>query len=36
MSTHGMSARKHVMMGSVATTMLGRSPLPLSLARSEV
>jgi nucleotide-binding universal stress UspA family protein len=36
MSTHGISARNHVMMGSVATTMLGRSPLPLSLARSEV
>jgi nucleotide-binding universal stress UspA family protein len=36
MSTHGMSARNHVMMGSVATTMLGRSPVPLLLARSEV
>ena len=36
MATHGISARNHVMMGSVATTMLGRSPLPLLLARSEV
>jgi nucleotide-binding universal stress UspA family protein len=36
MSTHGISARNHVMMGSVATTTLGRSPLPLLLARSEV
>jgi nucleotide-binding universal stress UspA family protein len=36
MSTHGISARNHVLMGSVATTMLGRSVLPLLLARSEV
>jgi len=36
MSTHGLSARNHVLMGSVATTMLGRSVLPLLLARSEV
>jgi nucleotide-binding universal stress UspA family protein len=35
-STHGISARNHVLMGNVATTMLGRSPLPLLLARSEV
>jgi nucleotide-binding universal stress UspA family protein len=36
MSTHGLSARKHVFLGSVGTTMLGRSPLPLLLSRSEV
>jgi nucleotide-binding universal stress UspA family protein len=36
MSTHGYSARRHVVMGSVAMTMLGRSPLPLLLARAEV
>jgi nucleotide-binding universal stress UspA family protein len=36
MSTHGHSARRHVVMGSVALTLLGRSPLPLLLARAEV
>jgi len=36
MSTHGVSASQHVFMGSVATTMLGRSPLPLILARADV
>jgi len=36
MSTHGHSARRHVVMGSVAMTLLGRSPLPLLLVRSEV
>jgi nucleotide-binding universal stress UspA family protein len=36
MSTHGYSARRHVVMGSVAMTLLGRSPLPLLLARAEV
>ena len=36
LSTHGLSASRHVLMGSVATTMLGRSPLPLILARSDV
>ena len=36
LSTHGISASHHVLMGSVATIMLGRSPLPLLLARSEV
>jgi nucleotide-binding universal stress UspA family protein len=36
MSTHGVSASAHVFLGSVATTMLGRSPLPLILARSDV
>jgi len=35
MSTHGVTARRHVLMGSVATTMLGRSPLPLLLARMD-
>ncbi|HEU0074691.1 MAG TPA: universal stress protein [Dehalococcoidia bacterium] len=35
-STHGYSARRHVVMGSVALTLLGRSPLPLLLARAEV
>lgn len=35
-STHGHSARRHVVMGSVALTLLGRSPLPLLLARAEV
>jgi nucleotide-binding universal stress UspA family protein len=34
MSTHGHSARRHVVMGSVAMTLLGRSPLPLLLARA--
>src|SRR3989304_5385169 len=36
LSTHGQSAMRHVVMGSMATTMLGRSPLPLILARSDV
>jgi nucleotide-binding universal stress UspA family protein len=36
MSTHGVSASRHVVIGSMATTMLGRSPLPLILARSDV
>jgi nucleotide-binding universal stress UspA family protein len=36
LSTHGLSASRHVLMGSVAITMLGRSPLPLLLARSDV
>jgi nucleotide-binding universal stress UspA family protein len=35
-STHGHSARRHVVMGSVALTLLGRSPVPLLLARAEV
>lgn len=36
MSTHGYSARRHVVMGSIAMTMLGRSSLPLLLARAKV
>lgn len=36
MSTHGVSARRHVLLGSVAATMLGRSPLPLLLARANL
>jgi nucleotide-binding universal stress UspA family protein len=36
MSTHGHSARRHVVMGSVALTLLGRSPLPLLLVRAEL
>jgi nucleotide-binding universal stress UspA family protein len=36
LSTHGVSARRHLLMGSVATTLLGRSPLPLILVRSEL
>ena len=36
MSTHGHSARQHVVMGSVALLLLGRSPLPLLLARAAV
>jgi nucleotide-binding universal stress UspA family protein len=36
MSTQGQNARRHVMMGSVALTLLGRSPLPLLLTRAEV
>jgi nucleotide-binding universal stress UspA family protein len=36
LSTHGMSASEHVLMGGLATLLLGRSPLPLILARSEV
>jgi nucleotide-binding universal stress UspA family protein len=35
MSTQGHNARRHVVMGSVAMTMLGRSPLPLLLVRAE-
>jgi nucleotide-binding universal stress UspA family protein len=35
-STHGHSARRHVVMGSVALTLLGRSPLPLLLTRAEI
>jgi nucleotide-binding universal stress UspA family protein len=35
-STHGHSARRHVVMGSVAMTLLGRSPLPLLLTRAEL
>jgi nucleotide-binding universal stress UspA family protein len=34
MSTHGHSAGRHVVMGSVAMLLLGRSPLPLLLARA--
>jgi nucleotide-binding universal stress UspA family protein len=34
LSTHGHSARRHVVMGSVAMLLLGRSPLPLLLARA--
>jgi nucleotide-binding universal stress UspA family protein len=34
MSTHGHSARRHMVMGSVAMNLLGRSPLPLLLARA--
>ena len=34
MSTHGHSARRHVVLGSVALTLLGRSPFPLLLARA--
>jgi nucleotide-binding universal stress UspA family protein len=33
MSTHGHSARRHLLMGSLAMSMLGRSPVPLILAR---
>jgi nucleotide-binding universal stress UspA family protein len=36
MSTQGVSASRHVIIGSMATTMLGRSPLPLLLARADV
>ena len=36
MSTQGHSARRHVVIGSVALTLLGRSPLPLLLARADV
>jgi nucleotide-binding universal stress UspA family protein len=36
LSTQGVSARRHLLMGSVATTLLGRSPLPLILVRSEL
>jgi nucleotide-binding universal stress UspA family protein len=36
LSTHGVSARRHLLMGSTATTLLGRSPLPLILVRSEL
>ena len=36
MSTQGHSAPRHVVMGSVAMLLLGRSPLPLLLARAEV
>ena len=36
MSTQGHSARRHVVIGSVALTLLGRSPVPLLLARAEV
>jgi nucleotide-binding universal stress UspA family protein len=36
MSTHGMTASRHVLMGGLATLMLGRSALPLILARAEV
>jgi nucleotide-binding universal stress UspA family protein len=34
MSTHGHSARHHVLMGSVALSILGRSRLPLIVARA--
>ena len=34
MSTHGHSARRHLLMGSIAMTMLGRSPLPLILSKA--
>jgi nucleotide-binding universal stress UspA family protein len=34
LSTHGVSAREHVVMGSLATLLLGRSTLPLILARA--
>jgi len=33
MSTHGQGARKHAIMGSTATAILGRSPLPVIVAR---
>jgi nucleotide-binding universal stress UspA family protein len=36
MSTHGYSARRHVVMGSVSLTLLGRSPLPILLSRAEL
>jgi nucleotide-binding universal stress UspA family protein len=34
MSTHGHSARRHLLLGSVALSMLGRSTVPLLLARA--
>ena len=34
MSTHGASARHHVLMGSVAMSVLGRSHLPLIVVRA--
>jgi nucleotide-binding universal stress UspA family protein len=36
MSTHGHSAKRHVVMGSVSLTLLGRSPLPMLLSRAEL
>jgi nucleotide-binding universal stress UspA family protein len=33
MSTHGQGARKHAILGSTAMSMLGRSPVPLIVAR---
>ena len=36
LSTHGQTASRHVIIGSMGTTMLGRSQLPLLLARSDV
>jgi len=33
MSTHGQGARKHAIMGSTATAILGRSPVPVIVAR---
>jgi nucleotide-binding universal stress UspA family protein len=33
MSTHGQGARRHAIMGSTAMAMLGRSPVPLIVAR---
>ena len=35
MATHGTSARRNVLMGSVAMSILGRSRLPLLVARAE-
>jgi nucleotide-binding universal stress UspA family protein len=35
MATHGTSARHNVLMGSVAMSILGRSRLPLIVARAE-
>jgi nucleotide-binding universal stress UspA family protein len=33
-STHGHSARRHLIMGSTAMTLLGRSPLPLIVSKA--
>jgi nucleotide-binding universal stress UspA family protein len=33
MSTHGQGARKHAIMGSTAMATLGRSPVPVIVAR---
>jgi nucleotide-binding universal stress UspA family protein len=33
MSTHGQGARRHAILGSTAMSMLGRSPIPLIVAR---